>query len=399
MAPPNHHPFGAKSGAVAACLFALLFFEALSWHRIERLRATVQGMKAMVDTLEAERADERTPRPVSPLLLDYQLDVPGRGEVFPAMVASEAPEYWPVAVLRVTNTASSAVLQIVSSEIPGWSRRTEQTAVVPPREERQIRLVPDLLPRAYANHESRTAVLEVRVAGSDGTVFLSDRRPVLIHPGSEIYWGRKFANAQLAARWVTPHDRSVLELVSEARRYIRNGRMAGYSSATGSPGAVASHVRAQARAIYRAMQRSGISYVSSRFVMGDYVGQAQRLRLPRETLGLRSANCIDVSLAFASAIENLDMQPILVIVPGHAFTGVRLGRGAQEVLHLDLTTLPDGSFDAAVRRARDWLRKTPAEKVIVVDVAAARVLGVYPLVADDPGGTLSAFRPAPRGGR
>jgi hypothetical protein len=127
------------------------------------------------------------------------------------------------------------------------------------------------------------------------------------------------------------------------------------------------------------MRRSGISYVSSIYTFGNYPGETQRIRLPRETLELSNANCIDVSVAFASALENLGMKPVIVIVPGHAFTGVRLGPNSQDVLYLDLTVLPKGTFADAISRARAWIKRTPQSEVLTVDIGAARSLGVYPL--------------------
>jgi len=77
------------------------------------------------------------------------------------------------------------------------------------------------------------------------------------------------------------------------------------------------------------------------------------------------------------------MNPVIVIVPGHAFTGVRLGPNSNDVLYLDLTVLPKGSFAQAEARAKQWLKKTPPEKVITVNIAAARALGIYPLPTGD----------------
>jgi hypothetical protein len=334
-------------------------------------------LRESTDSLLTARSDIGVP--VSPLLLHFQLDVPGRGEVFPAMTEEGAPEYWPVAVLRVTNTADRTAAQVVTALIPGWSRRMEQLLLIEPRKESRLNIQPVLLPRAHFNQETRPAVLEVRVAGLDGVLLHAERRPVLIHGGSEIYWGRRFANAQAAARWVSPHDPSVLGLVSEARNHIRRGRLAGYSGATGDSAAVARHVRDQAKAVFSALRESEITYVNAMYVMGEYVGQAQRIRLPEETLRLKSANCMDVSVVFASAMENLGLQPLIVILPSHAVAGVRLGRNANDVLYLDLTVLPKGSFNAAVERGTAWLRKTQREEILVVDIAATRVLGIYPL--------------------
>lgn len=81
-------------------------------------------------------------------------------------------------------------------------------------------------------------------------------------------------------------------------------------------------------------------------------------------------------------IPRYDIDPqraAIIIVPGHAFTGVRLGPQSPEILYLDLTVLPKGNFRGAITRARYWLRKAPADQTITVDIAAARALGIYPM--------------------
>ena len=62
-----------------------------------------------------------TTEPVSPLQVEYQLDLPGRGEIFPALYGSKAADYWPVAVLNVANTSARPVLQIITAQVRGWS--------------------------------------------------------------------------------------------------------------------------------------------------------------------------------------------------------------------------------------------------------------------------------------
>jgi hypothetical protein len=99
------------------------------------------------------------------------------------------------------------------------------------------------------------------------------------------------------------------------------------------------------------MRHLGISYVDSMYTFGNFTSEAERVRLPRETLLLSSANCIDVSVAFASAMENLGIDPVIVIVPGHALAGVRLAPDSRQTLYLDLAVLPDGSFGQAIWRA------------------------------------------------
>jgi hypothetical protein len=155
--------------------------------------------------------------------------------------------------------------------------------------------------------------------------------------------------------------------------------MPGYNINSRQEKLLPAQVKRQAEAVFEALKRSGFCYVSSIYTFGGFTGEAQRIRLPRETLQLDSANCMDISVAFASAIENLDMDPVLVIIPGHAFTGVRLGPQSSEVLYLDLTVLPKGTFAQAEARARQWLKKTNPNEVLTIDVASARKMGIYPL--------------------
>jgi len=41
--------------------------------------------------------------------------------------------------------------------------------------------------------------------------------------------------------------------------------------------------------------------------------------------------------------------------------------------------LPEGNFERAISRAGYWLKKTPADQQLVIDIAAARALGIYPI--------------------
>src|SRR5947209_7631557 len=328
--------------------------------------------------------------PASPLQIQYQLNLPGRGEIFPAFAGAKAADYWPLATLSIANTATKPVLQIITAEVRGWSAQLRETAVIGPHEVRTFNLDPELLSRAYENGEMRAATLVVEVEDPATGHTFAQQRPVFLHSASDLYWGRKFANAQLLARWVTPHDDRVLQLVSSAERLVPGGRMRGYNVVPGVK--LEDQVRAQAQAVFQAMRRSGISYVTSIYTFGNYPGETQRIRLPRETLELSNANCIDVSVAFASAMENIGLQAVIVIVPGHAFTGVRLAPDSQNILYLDLTVLPTGSFSQAIARAQGWMKKTAAAEVLTVDLGAARSLGVYPMpVPEKPGLTTASL--------
>jgi len=326
------------------------------------------------------------PEPISPFDVRYQLDVPGGGEIFPALTSSGPIQYWPLARLTIVNASSRPLIETVSAVIPDWSRQSAQTVNLEPNETRTIQLNPELLPQAFENGEIRRATLEVRVSSLGSALGYTETRPVYLHSASDLFWGDRLANAQFIARWVTPHDPAVLQLVSLARNYVRRGRLAGYAlpsdsvpAAGAQEQAVAAQVQDEARGIFEAMKHRGVSYVDSISTFGNFKSTAERVRLPRETLSMNGANCIDISVAFASAIENLGLEPVIVLVPGHAFTGVRLAPGSSQILYLDLTVLPDGTFDAAVRRAQSWLQKTPRDQGSLIDIATARTHQIYPM--------------------
>src|SRR5436305_2508044 len=118
---------------------------------------------------------------VSPLLLHYQLDLPGRGEIFPNLIAAKASDYWPVGILTIANTSDKPVIQNISAQVDGWSYPSRQTFVIAPRETRKLRLSPELMPQAGQNTEIQKAILRVDVIDAEGSSMYSQVRPVFLH--------------------------------------------------------------------------------------------------------------------------------------------------------------------------------------------------------------------------
>lgn len=319
------------------------------------------------------------PESIPALQVRYRLTVPGGGEIFPALTSIAPADYWPIATLTMVNISSQPLVETVWAEVHNWSIKTAQNVNLAPNETRTIRINPELLPQAFENAEIRPATLEVRATTLGSDLAYNETTRVYLHSASDFFWGDKFANAQFIARWVTPHAPAVLQLISSARNYVPRGRLAGYELPGGSGLAVAAQVKVEVRGVFEAMKHLHLTYVESIYTYGSFASSAERVRLPRETLSMNGANCIDMSVAFASAMENLGMEPVIVLVPGHAFAGVRLAHGSSQILYLDLTVMPDGSFDAAVQRAQNWLQKTPKAQVNLIDIATARSRRIYPM--------------------
>src|SRR5579864_1594714 len=157
---------GSKSPGRAARILAWIFFGttiglgvALAWTWIFVSKLALKPLPAPALPAKMQMASG----PASPLQLQYQLNMPGRGEIFPAFADAQAADYWPVAVLTITNTSNKAVLQIISAQVRGWSSELRQTAVIGPHEVRTFDLDPELLNAAYQNGEIHSGTLVVEV--------------------------------------------------------------------------------------------------------------------------------------------------------------------------------------------------------------------------------------------
>ena len=77
---------------------------------------------------------------------------------------------------------------------------------------------------------------------------------------------------------------------------------------------------------------------------------SQRIRLPRESLRDRMANCIDGTVLVASLLEAMSLNPAIVLVPGHAFVSWETWPDSGEWRYLETTMISSHDYDAARRR-------------------------------------------------
>jgi len=127
-------------------------------------------------------------------------------------------------------------------------------------------------------------------------------------------------------------------------------------------------VIAQVKAIYLALQNDyDIDYVNS--VISYPSGITQRIRLPQDTLKLGSANCIDGTVLFASALENIGLEPLIVLVPGHAFVGWRRWTGSNYAEFLETTMIGNYSFKEALDEGnRRYFDDPDNDEILTIDV-------------------------------
>ena len=82
---------------------------------------------------------------------------------------------------------------------------------------------------------------------------------------------------------------------------------------------------------------------------------------------------------YASAFENLGMEPVIVLVPGHAYVGVRAAQNSTNFLYFDSALTARTSFEGAVLAADNGLARQAASEIKRIPISMARKAGIFPM--------------------
>ena len=73
----------------------------------------------------------------------------------------------------------------------------------------------------------------------------------------------------------------------------------------------------------------------------------QRVRLPREALENKSANCLDGTILMASLLEAASLNPGIVLIPGHALLAWETNDHSNQWDYLETTMIGTQDFETA----------------------------------------------------
>src|SRR5947209_2592490 len=187
------------------------------------------------------------------------------GDVFPAIanhLSLESPKLREFGIVQVklSNPASAeqGLRARVTVSVDGWSGVETQNVDLAPGTAKTLNFAPPLSDRAFRNREIAPALAQVRAQDASGTLLFAESIPLKMRASDDMYWGERFRDASMIASWVTPHDLSVEKLLSQAKELTAGRRLPGYEPWKGEVEQELS-TRQQARAIYTAVQRHGLS--------------------------------------------------------------------------------------------------------------------------------------------
>ncbi|MES2654057.1 MAG: DUF3320 domain-containing protein [Bacteroidota bacterium] len=157
-------------------------------------------------------------------------------------------------------------------------------------------------------------------------------------------------------------------------------------------------VRKQMAAIYEVIAEMQPIYCS---VPASFEETGQRIRLTDTIFANKLANCLDISLLYAACLEAVGINPLVIIIKGHAFVGAwlidesfadtvnddpsliskRTADGINEIVVVESTCMNAGQntpFDVAVLSANQKMTDTDSF-LLFIDVKRARFSGIRPL--------------------
>ncbi len=208
----------------------------------------------------------------------------------------------------------------------------------------------------------------------------------------------------LLASYITPNHPTISNLLYNATKFLE--KQTGDSALTGYQLNNPKRVLEMANAAYAAIQMKNITYATA---PAGFIEDGQKIRFIDELMAVHMGNCMDMTLLYAACIEEMGLNPILVLVRGHIFAGVwlvdeyfpdtctrdvaqiekRIELG--ELMVVECTDMCAGksiSFDRAMESARNTLAKHE-EFESVIDVRRARKGNIKPMPLEKRDGSFA----------
>lgn len=329
---------------------------------LEQLTATQQAVQqAQNDLAAAQKQADVAAQPAAPdkdvgtatrslattlLQVNAQLQMPQVPTAYYHLLnADEHP------LVRCTVTTRAAVKRVrISSYIEGYSAQAVDTVEVRngQKESPVVAQQPTLfLDKVRGVNELTRASLNLLAEDLDtGKVEIHETMPVWLLARNSAplatydpATGTWQDMSRYLGAFVTPNHPSVMAFLRRVADKSSDLRLVGYQG----------NVDDQARALFAALKEDAkIVYVNSLNDFNpDSMARSQRVRLPRQVLEERQANCVDGALLFASLLEAMTISPALVVLPQHVIVAWETAAGNGEWRYLDTTKLDTRTFDEA----------------------------------------------------
>ena len=315
----------------------------------QELRVCEQDARA-----ERRREDERAHRGARSRRRDLLGPVPS--------VRQERRTPWgPIAAFRLYNVSDKPLQVRVEVTLPPMSEPIGKAVTVIKGRRELLKLSPPI--RSDFKIESvkatQGAQLGYKITSvADGTVLYEETRKVNLEPRDRLptflhVRGTDYRPVrELAAGWITPGAKAVAGLLEAAKKRVPGGDFAGNQGPT----------LPQVVALWDELRSRGVTFVRDPSVDSE-AARMQKVRLPAEVIGAQSGNALEGSLVFATLLEAIGLDVIVVNFPGNVIVGwvpTKADHGTPDAMKsavpspfgnayfLETTMIGEGPADAAV---------------------------------------------------
>lgn len=177
----------------------------------------------------------------------------------------------------------------------------------------------DLQPdHGYLSKLDETEQAAINVKVSAGGKFLAETsHPIEVLAYDQ--WAGTRSLPELLAAFCMPNSRVVDHLISGASTLVR--KLGSDSSMNGYQAKNREKVWQQVSAIYSTLLTENLHYSNPPASFGN---DGQKIRTPERILDGRVATCLDLTMLFASCLEQTGLHPVILFKEGHAWVGVWL---------------------------------------------------------------------------
>ena len=290
---------------------------------------------------------------------------------------------------NVTNNEDSSVSLTFISEIQDYSSESKSTEIIPAHTTKIITQNPLIKPGIDIK-EMVTANLYFKVVSSTGSIIDEKTVPIKLYAKDTMVWaavenGELVDTSVLIAAWVTPHEKEIDELIRLSAENHPTKSIEGYQcSDCKTDDDWAKYTSLQVQAIYDTLKNNyKITYINAPIAYSGKEESSQRVKLPKEAINLASANCIDGTVLFASALESVGINPKLVITPGHAFLCWDVNEKGEMVDCLETTMIGNSDYIDANNKGLDEYREEVNNGNFnngtskVISIALLREVGIH----------------------
>lgn len=132
-------------------------------------------------------------------------------------------------------------------------------------------------------------------------------------------WSGSASLPEILAAFVTPNHPAVATTLRRVSELL--GTWTEESSLDGYQSKSVKRAQLMAAAVYTSIRDAGLTYVNP---PPSFESDGQRIRLPGRLLEQGMGTCLDLAVLAAAALEACGLHPLVVLIEGHAFTGVWL---------------------------------------------------------------------------